>query len=625
MALKTTIPVKTQPDNLPTTIGIAPVPKQPSIQVAQPKAQPSIGIAKTQPQPKITVQQPSQSTVTTPKGKKLSMVEFAQSIKQKYPQYADKDDIQLAQAMLSKYPQYAEKVAVPQETKPSQSKSVSGFLSNIVGDAGNVLSGLANIVRHPVDTVTGIAKAGYGELRKLDTIPTVGLTATPGLRLIDLLMPDSIKQQADQAASRLNETYAEKIKHPIETVYNEPVSTALDVATLFEGGGSAITGLASKGSKLAKAGEVVTKVGETINPINTGIKVAEKAVNTASKGAKATAEFATSQATGLAPKTISTIKENPEAFSSTGIAKTDRAGLGQKVATGIEERINNLSETGKGYDAVRKSSEVVTVPKGEVEKILSKYNIGLKDGKIVTTKESIPLSAGDKAALQSFVDIFGNESQLSGNAFLNARTELSNMAKYDAAKTGASTTLSRELRSYFDSLGKEQLTGLAKLDSKYAPEVKLLNQIKKDYLAPDGSFKDGALSKLANLTGKGKDQVLARLEKVVPGVTKDINILKAVEDIEIVKGQKVGAYLRGATGGFVVSGGNPAVALITGILTQPAVAVQLIRSYGKTAQIGGKVIEPIVSKMQSGLKLSGQEKAIVQKALQAGTMYNVNQ
>ena len=42
-----------------------------------------------------------------PEQPKISYIEFSKSIKEKYPQYADKDDYVLAEAMIKKYPQYA--------------------------------------------------------------------------------------------------------------------------------------------------------------------------------------------------------------------------------------------------------------------------------------------------------------------------------------------------------------------------------------------------------------------------------------------------------------------------------------------------------------------------------------
>ena len=44
--------------------------------------------------------------------KKKTVQEFAGSIKEKYPQYTDMDDLELTKKMLAKYPQYADVVDV---------------------------------------------------------------------------------------------------------------------------------------------------------------------------------------------------------------------------------------------------------------------------------------------------------------------------------------------------------------------------------------------------------------------------------------------------------------------------------------------------------------------------------
>src|SRR5262249_27540729 len=157
--------------------------------------------------------------------------------------------------------------------------------------------------------------------------------------------------------------------------------------------------------------------------------------------------------------------------------------------------------------------------------------------------ESIPLSSGDKGALQDFIDVFVHGSnELSGNAFLNARQALSNMAKYDATKTNASTTMARDFRSMYDKIGKENITGLKELDEQYSGERKLLDQIKRDYLKPDGSFKDNATQKIANL--KQDSPIILRLEEISPGISKQIRILNALEDIQNAKANKVGTYVK---------------------------------------------------------------------------------
>ena len=228
------------------------------------------------------------------------------------------------------------------------------------------------------------------------------------------------------------------------------------------------------------------------------------------------------------------------------------------------------------------------MPQGTVQSVLKKYGIEVVDGKVKSTAEAKPLTTADKTALEDFINVYGNEPQLSSNAFLNARSGLSQLSKYDAAKTGNLNVIARDLRGVYDDLGKGQIKGLSELDAQYAPEVKALNQIKKDYLTATGEFKDGAINKIANLTGAGKDQILNRLEQIVPGVTQRIKLVKAAEDIEKASGLKVGTYARAGLGVFGVSTFN-IPAILTAIIASPEVAVRLLKAYGYTK----KTAEPI--------------------------------
>src|SRR5581483_11216184 len=347
-----------------------------------------------------------------------------------------------------------------------------------------------------------------------------------------------------------------------------------------------------------KPGMAVDKaMSKTASTVTQPVAAAAKGVAAASKGvtnlAGTLARYATSQATGMSPETINAIIKDPQEFSKEKMQEYTRENIAQQVKSTIDAHLNDLSETGKEYEGIRKSGGVVNVDTSKVQSVLSRYGIKLDgSGKIITDKESIPLSAADKAALQEFVSTFGKEKQLSGNAFMNARTALSNMAKYDAAKTGASTTLARELRSVYDQQGKAQLKGLAELDAKYAPEVKLLQQIKTDYLKPDGTFKDNALSKIANLNNEGRQSVLARLEQISPGISKKISVLKAVEDIDKASGQKVGAYTRSAVAGAGLFLHTP-TAVVMAILSHPEIATQILRGYGRLRGLSESAIQAI--------------------------------
>jgi hypothetical protein len=372
--------------------------------------------------------------------------------------------------------------------------------------------------------------------------------------------------------------------------------------------GASLTG-AGVGTKVA--GKAALKAGE--KTLETTGKVVEKTAETAGKVSR----FGVSQATGLNPSTIDQILKTPGMFTAKEMAKIDRESIANTVKSALDKRLEALSETGKEYDTIRKGVGKVVVPENTVSDVLGKYGIQVgENGKLITTAESVPLSSGDIASIEGFIKQYGSSQEMSGNAFLNARKALDNMAKWDANKTDVSQRISRDLRQAFDASGKEQLQGLAELDAKYAPEVKLLSGVKKKLLNPDGSLKDTAISTLANLTGKGKEQILARMEKIIPGISEKVNILKSIEDIEHAQGQKVGAYFRGVGGalaGASVSGGTGAI--IGAIVASPTIAISMLRNYAKVRNIAKESVEKITSKMKSGASLVGNEAKIFEESL----------
>jgi hypothetical protein len=81
------------------------------------------------------------------------------------------------------------------------------------------------------------------------------------------------------------------------------------------------------------------------------------------------------------------------------------------------------------------------------------------------------------------------------------------------------------MRWVIDERAKTSVKWLKELDTKFWDAMTEMQQIKKDWLNPDWSFKDTARSKLRNLTKAGNEEKLARLEKVIPWITKDLQAL----------------------------------------------------------------------------------------------------
>lgn len=180
-------------------------------------------------------------------------------------------------------------------------RSVGGFLSNIPSSAGRLVGGLASMVMHPIDTVSGVLDIGAGALQ--NALPKT---------FVDFVnsgdSPEkaaSVKRAVDAANAMggfLKEKYGslDKIK---TTLYEDPVGAAADLSILFTGGGAAATRVAtasrgpivagamaglpgmeaaaSTSGALSTVGKALSTAGEYTNPLNAVMPVARVAGNTA--------------------------------------------------------------------------------------------------------------------------------------------------------------------------------------------------------------------------------------------------------------------------------------------------------------------------------------------------------
>lgn len=367
-----------------------------------------------------------------------------------------------------------------------------------------------------------------------------------------------------------------------KTSVNDPVGLGSDILSLISGGAA----LVGKGAEVSNA---IGRVGGTVtNPLSS------VASSVASKGGEA-AKFLASQETGLEPSTLSTAAREPAALTAAQKSGLNRATLGTDLQTTIDSRINHLSDLGKGYDSVRSAQTPVTLPEDWFSKVLNDHKIELNNGKIGITKESQVLSPADTSALQHFYDLYGKDTTHSGNSYLNTREALTQLAKYDSAKTGNLERIARDARTELNRY-RNQLPGIQKLDEQYSPEVTSLKQIKSEWINPKtGELKDTAINRIANAGNTGNDARLARLEQLQPGVTKQIQLLKAIEDIQKASGIKVGTYARIGTAATGYALGGPVGAAAAAIMTAPEIAVPLIKGLG----LVGEKVKPLLQALHS--------------------------
>jgi len=330
---------------------------------------------------------------------------------------------------------------------------------------------------------------------------------------------------------------------------------------------------------------------------------------------KGVGEYLTTQITGLTPETVETLIKNPETITKAQADDISRMTLARNVEEALNTRLDELASTGKEYKLIKQSDEVVQLPENALTNFIKdKYKIQVDDaGKLRKTRASYPMEDADLNALQKFIDLYGDTDVLTAEEFLNSRTAISNIAKYDQAKSNASKVVAKDLRKYLDSFGKDQITGLKELDKKFSPEKNALDALKKDLFDREGNLKASAVSQIANISGKGKEVKLERLQKLVPDIKEKARIIKVLENIEDANKITVGTYARGIlAGGGLVTGSMPAI--IGAIITSPSVIVPLLTKFGKiTKNIN---ISNLAKKIKAGQALTIKEKELVQQALQ---------
>lgn len=317
------------------------------------------------------------------------------------------------------------------------------------------------------------------------------------------------------------------------------------------------------------------------------------------------AKIATAKMTGLNESTIDAVKANPEAFTPEKIASASRTTLGEEVGTALNDRIDTLSETGRSYKGIRASAEPVKVdPKFLGDAIEKNTGLTMTKGKFVAGAKSAVDAPSDIAKVQRLYDAwqpYFKSGKMTADDILTFRSKLADIANFDTGfgKSKPLESAAAGIRQAINTEYRPSVAGLTEADATYASLAEELKTLRKGLIDKDGNLTDAAINRIANAAGKGKDAQLARLEEISPGITLKIRQLKAVEDIQNL--HKVGTYTKSAIEGGGLIGGLATMnlPLIIGsitaiILTQPEVAVRMIRSYGKlSGTVAGGVLDAL--------------------------------
>ncbi len=453
---------------------------------------------------------------------------------------------------------------------------------NLPSSAINFGKGIVDMVSSPIQTGKGLLDAVIGGGAKLRDLAATGIDKATGSKYGSVALGKGATdtKTIDAIGGVIKDRYG-SLENAQKTAIEDPFGVGSDIVGLLSGG-------AALAGKSAQAGVLASKVARVATaPVRVPVKAAAGVV-------KKTTGFGVSQATGLSPETLKTVLTDTKAFKDAKAAGTTRVDLANDVFGAISKASDELSDLGKGYDAIRSSGKTVTLPTKWIEEALKDFKLQFKNGAVVADRTSKTRNVTDINKIQSFADNWGSSKTFTTEEYLNMRHDLAELAKYDMAGSNVAREFATRLREGTLNSDKvrTQISGLKELDNTYASDVKFYKQMKKDFLDNDGKLKDGAASKVVNSITAANPERLARLERLYPGFTQQAKVVKALEDVENAMGLKVGTYARAGAGVAGVATGNLAL-ILSAILATPEIALPLLMGLGLSVEKIAPILKAI--------------------------------
>jgi hypothetical protein len=357
------------------------------------------------------------------------------------------------------------------------------------------------------------------------------------------------------------------------------------------------------------------------------------------RGLGETGKYLGSQISGLTPQTgrvafsgkltDTAMKQTPQEFGERIV---------KKLQSVFDSRYSELQELGRGYDEKRALTNKVPIkrtvsglPEFVVQTLKKDFGIDVDQAGQLVLSERSRASARDVRPLQEFLDQYGRASYINGDVMLNIRQALDRFIDWGGGSPNiAADNIAKKLRMQYDKYAKTHLPGLAKLDDEFAPEKQFLDDLKgilyeSETARKQGQLRGGAYSDIANLLSTSKTVKRERLEKLLPGVSDEVMVLKALEDMERAY-IRAGLATSGATAGLATANiPMIAAALLYGTFGTPENFVRAIRAFGQAnKKFGSLLANTTANKILRGKALGQKEiellKAVVQSAQRAGAI-----
>lgn len=266
-----------------------------------------------------------------------------------------------------------------------------------------------------------------------------------------------------------------------------------------------------------------------------------------------------------------------------------------RLGSSIDDAISTTKSSGKGYDTFRKSGQSAVIPTNPVLESFGKFGLEFKGGKLVPKGGKIENTTFTPEEIthlnKSLVPALPIGKTLTADQFLNLRTKLSNMSKFDMGATGrtdAVRNLVREVRGVTNDAAKNVFTGLKELDAKFSEAKGNLKEMQALFMKKDPVTKQYVIKPniqpetISNLLSPRNRGQLQKLEKTAPGITQELEMLHLAKQVEGAANITTGAGLKRVIAASTGTGMGGPLGTIAGLwLSDPMVAAKMFARVGK--------------------------------------------
>lgn len=511
--------------------------------------------------------------------------------------------------------QPSQRIAAPTTTpiRPvKKKKTVGGFFKNIFKSGANLVKDIGTAVINPLDTAKAVGGIALGGASKF----------VPGRQ--------KSEDKFDAAVDFYKQRYGsiDKIK---ETVFNDPVGAAADLAAIFTGGGAAATKIGTVGKigkvtaagkkagfaarqqavrqaaksgrfgSAAKAGETIRRAGEIIDPFNVGAKITKKVV----KPVVSKVGFGASEALGVTTNaggsSIRRAFEDPKGVRPALSGKIEEGNIVLEARKGLGELVE---QRGKDYAKALDSLEsdipgkritfrtkdgqlYVKKPSKELggKDIFTPTNLTLQGVKSVITRslkdlDVIDPKSGkvnfarrpslDSRSIQQVVDIVDGWDDITPVGLNRLRQELRGFRKGGVNLAPSDKRFNKFLTDAADNLTKyvgDRVPQIKKMNNEFIAQSKVIDELQETLRLGNNIKAETQLNTLIRSLKTNNELRTAMVKLLDKQTGRNLESTIAGLNLKGIIPRSQITGLFGAGGGFVVGSATASLLKVLPILT----------------------------------------------------------